>query len=200
MKLVGWGILQKVPGKRNVDVYRMNREDQTELVKLVSPDPKTETDEQLTKEFDLFLELTHDMGLAGWECVKKLRIDRAIRLLNRFLYLLLYFRRYLPSPPMSLWQEWVVTALNGFNLALVLQFLLIMAVYAGLLFGVGITVCRALRNPEKFRSASRWTYVSAISGAYLAYRLGKVLYYSPFSFLGFLSPKAIIPFKKILWG
>ena len=201
VKLAGWGILQKVPGKRNVDIYRMNMEDQIELVKLVSPDPKTETDEQLTKEFDLFLELTHDMGLAGWECVKKLRIDRAIRLLNRFLYLLLYFRRYLPSPPMSLWQEWVVTALNGFNLALVLQFLLIMAVYAGLLFGVGVTVCRALRNPEKFRSASRWAHVSAILGAYLTYRLGKVLYHSPYiTFLGFLSPKAIIPFKKILRG
>jgi len=203
MKLVGWGILHKVPGKRNTDIYRMNREDQMDLVKLVSPDPTTETDEQVNKEFDLFLELTHDMGYAGWESIKKFRIDRAIRLLNRFLYLLLYFRRYLPSPPMSLWQEWVVTALNAFNLALVLQFLLITAVYAGLFFGVGVTVCRALRNPEKFRfrSASRWAYVSAILGAYLTYRLSKVLYYSQYiNFLGFLSPKAIIPFKKILWG
>jgi len=199
MKLAGWGILHKVRGKRNVDVYQMDRKEQIELVKLVSPNPITETDEEVNKEFDLFLELTHDMGLAGWESIKKFRIDRAIRLLNRFLYLMMYFRRYLPSPPLSFWQEWVVTALNAFNLALVIQFLLITAVYGGLFFGVGFVVCRALRNPKKFLSASRYMYVSAFLGAYLAYRFGKMVYYSPYiTFLGFLSPKAIVPLKMIL--
>ena len=201
MKLVGWGILHKVPGKRNVGIYEMDRRDQIELVKLVSPNPTTETDEEVNKEFDLFLELTHDMGYAGWDAIKKFQIDRAIRLLNLFLYLMMYFRRYLPSPPLSLWQEWSVTALNAFNLALVSQFLLITAVYGGLFFGVSILVCRALRNPEKFRSSSRWMYLLAFLGAYLAYRFGMLVYFSPcITFLGFLSPKAIIPFKLILWG
>jgi len=196
LRLVGWGLLRKVPGKKESDVFQLDKKDQAELVKLVSPNPNNETEEELSKENGLLLHLSIDMAFTAKESLMKFRIDQIFRLVNRFMYLFLYINRYLPAPPLPLWTECVVTAFNAFNILLVLQFLLIVAVYAGLLLGVAFTVCYFLRNGK---SSSIW-WQAALFG-YLAFRFSKALYYSAYvSWIGFVAPKAWIPIKKIVWG
>ena len=196
-KLVSWGILRKKPGKRNTKIFWMERKNQAQLIMLVSPSPNNETEKVLEKEFELLVELSYYMIKAAQDCLlKDYRIDRVLRLLNRSAFLLLYFKRFVPAPPLQIWQEWVITALNVFSSALLLQFLVVLVVYAGLFFGVGFAVCYGLK-----RGKPKSVWWQAILVGYIAFRLSKAAYNSQsITWIGLVAPKAFLSLKKILWG
>jgi len=117
--------------------------------------------------------------------------------MNRLFFVGLHSFGYLPPLPLSIWQELVVTGLVLFSTALILQFVCILAVYALVFFGVGLSVCRVLRHSNNIKSV--WWQVIVVS--YAVYKVNKIFYESEYlRWSVFITPKAVIPLKKLLWG
>ena len=143
-------------------------------------------------------EMQTNITYAAWRHLRdEYRIDRSLRLMNRFFFVGLHSFGYLPPLPLSIWQELVVTGLVLFSTALILQFVCVLAVYALVFFGVGLSVCRVLRHSNNIKAV--WWQVIVVS--YAVYKVNKIFYESPYlKWNVFITPKAIIPIKKLLWG
>ena len=90
-----------------------------------------------------------------------------------------------------------MTGLVLFSTALILQFVCVLAVYALVFFGVGLSVCRVLRHSNNIKAV--WWQVIVVS--YAVYKANKIFYESEYlKWSVFITPKAIIPLKKLLWG
>mmetsp|Transcript_19547 Transcript_19547/g.42453 ORF Transcript_19547/g.42453 Transcript_19547/m.42453 type:complete len:551 (-) Transcript_19547:54-1706(-) len=199
-RLVSWGIIQTVSGKRNAEeVFKMDRDNHAELIKLLDL-PHIHITEEFGKDDILTLDLLYCMGCAiASQAFCQYRLDRAWRMMNRFSLLILFFKGFLPAFPLSLWQEWVVTALNVFSAAMVMQFIFIAFVYAGSLFGVGLTVCYVLRCSNTPKSGWRQWAMAVVS--FFAYRTVTFVYNSTYiTWFGMIAPKAVIAVKNIIWG
>jgi len=196
LRLTGWGIIEKVPGKWNANVYRMDRGDQTKLIKFFRLKDPSEKDQK--SECLLMSYVGPCLMVAAWKHLRdEYRIDRSLRMLNRFSFLGLHFFGYLPPLPLSWRQELVVTAFILFSVTLAAQLLCVLLVYATVFFGVGLSVCYVLKRINNVTYC--WWQVIILS--YVAYRLNAWFYESPYLSWGVLvSPKAMIPVKKLLWG
>lgn len=202
-RLIGWGIIEKGAGTNNVNgnskntVYRMDVENQRALIKFFRlKDPISEKDRK--SEESLTYDLGARVGYSAWRHLREeRRVDRAARMVNRFFLIGLHFNGNLPPLPLSWRQEVVVSALIIFSLALAVQFACVLIVYALAFFGVGLSVCYALRRSNSIRSS--WWICIIVS--YFAYRLNDFFYQSPYlKWSVLVSPKAMVPVKKILWG
>jgi len=193
LRLTGYGIIEKVPGHKNKSLYRMDKQNQTKLIKFFRHKNPSEKDQKA--ECSLVTEMQTCMMFAAWRHLRdEYRIDRSLRMLNRFFFLGLLFFGYLPPLPLHWWQELVVTALILFAVALSAQFLCVLVVYALVFFGVGLSVCFVLR-----RSKSCWWQVILVS--YFVYRLNVFFYANPYlSWSVLVAPKAMVPVKKMIWG
>lgn len=196
LKLAGYGVIERVPGKRNKSVYRIDKEDQTKLIKFFRLTNPSEKDQ--TSENNLVMEIETCMMYAAWRHLRdEYRIDRSLRILNRFFFLGLHFFGYLPPLPLAWPQELVVTVLIVFSVALSLQFLCVLAVYAAVFLGVGLSVCYVLKRSNNVKSC--WWQVILVS--YFVYKANRFFYensYMKWSVL--VTPKAMVPVKKMLWG
>lgn len=145
--------------------------------------------------FTLALQLALDMGHAVYTHICEFRIDRTMRVLNRFGFLLLLFKGYLPPYPLNMCQELVVTGLNIFLLTMLLQFLCISAVYIVSFFGVGLSICYLLRQSG---DRSSWVILPLVSYLRL---LNELVFSGTFvNWFNLVVPKAVIGIKKIIWG
>ena len=191
-----WGILRrKVAGKN--EIFSMERDSHSELIKILGLQNVQFNGEVFGKDDALALQLSLGMGHAVYSHTCELRIDRTMRLLNRFSFLLLLFKGYLPPYPLNKCQELVVTGLNIFLLTMLLQFVCISAVYIVSFFGVGLSICYLLRQSG---DRSSWVIPPLIS--FLTYRLLNELVFSGtfVNWFNLVVPKAAIGVKKIIWG
>lgn len=196
LRLTSWGIIERVPGRGNESVYRIGRRNQTRLIKFFrNPDPSEKDEKSLAL---LISGLAPSLLYAAWRHLKdEYRVDRSLRAMNRLFFLGLYFFDYLPPLPLSWWQELVVTSLILFSAALLLQFLLVLVVYAAAFVGTGASACYVLRRSNSVKSC----WWQGILLSYFVYRLNEWFYVSSYLKWGVLiSPKALIPVKKFLWG
>jgi len=194
LRLVSWGILNRVPGKKNAEeLFRMDRGDQVELIKIFDLQ-HIHTTEESEK---LIVGLLAGMGCSIWTFLKEFRIDRAFRMANRSGLLILFMKNFLPPFPLSMWQEWVVTALNVFLVTMMIQFVCIAIIYAASFFGVGLSVCYFLRCSNN--SKSSWWLLAL--GSYFAYRFATCIYNSPsITLFGMVAPKAVVAIKEFIYG
>ena len=190
MRLVGWGILEKAGNS----IYRMDREGQEKLCKILLDDV---SEKDAKEETDLLYEFTACMMHAAWLHLRdEFRIDRSLRLVNRFFTLGLHFNGQLPPLPLSGLQELVVTTLIVFSAALAVQFVCILVVYGLAFFGVGLSVCFALRRSNNIKSF----WWKAILLAYIIYQAIAIFYQSPYlKWSVLVTPRAMVPVKKILF-
>ena len=190
-----WGILRrKVAGKN--EIFSMERDSHSELIKILGLQNVQFNGEVFGKDDALALQLSLGMGHALYTHTCELRIDRTMRVLNRFSFLLLLFKGYLPPYPLNRCQELVVTGLNIFLLTMLLQFVCISAVYIVSFFGVGLSICYLLRQSG---DRSSWVIPSLIS--YLTYRvLNELVFSGTFVWFNLVVPNAVIGIKKIIWG
>lgn len=147
------------------------------------------------------LEILAGMGCAILASLTKWRMDHAWRMVNRLALLGLFFKGYLPSFPLSFWQEWVVTALNVFAITMVIQFICVLIVYAGALFGVGLAVCYVLRRSSSSPQSFWWQVALGSLASFFAYRAAVFVYNSNYiTWLGLVTPKSVVAIKKVVWG
>lgn len=197
LKLVGYGIIQRVPGKRSTNVYRIEKDNQTKLIKFFKL-PKKVSENDKKSEMQLMSDLQTSVVYSAWRHLRdEYRLDRSLRMLNRFFFISFSYFGYLPPLPLNNVQELIVTALVVFGVSLIAQFVCILLVYAVVFFGVGLSVCYVLRRSNRFKEC----WWQAIILSYLVYRVNKSFYESPWlSWSVFFAPKAVIPLKKLLWG
>lgn len=148
LKLVTWGVLQKVPGKNNGNIYRMDKKEQALLAPLFQL-PKNASDKDKEKEKELFGNAMVDTLYASYQFLKVLRIDRSLRMLNQLCILNLTAFGALPRLPLSQGQAIVVTTLNIYLVLMVLQLLIIVVVYLFFFFSVGYGVCYGVKRSRK---------------------------------------------------
>ena len=192
-QLVSWGVIQKT---RHDQVFRMNHGDQMELINLLDLH-NIHTTKEYGKEESLILDLFVGMGCATLEFLMSFRIDQALRVANRFGFLALFFKEYIKPFPLPFWQEWVVTALNIFAFAMIVQFLCITAVYAGSSIGIGLTVCYLLRHSSNPKSI--WWQLAL--GLFFTYRCIGFVYSSPsITWFGLVAPKPAIAIYNLFGG
>ena len=197
LKAAGYGIIERIPGKRNTKVYRIDKANQTKLIKFFRLPAKVSEKDQKS-EMNLLTDLQTSISYAAWRHLRdEWRIDRSLRMLNRFFFISFHYFGYLPPLPLSSVQELVVTALVLFGVSLVFQFLCVLAVYAAVFFGVGLSTCYVLKRSNNIKSC----WWQAILLSYFVYRVNKFFYESSWLSWGTLiAPKALIPLKKLLWG
>ena len=196
LKLIGWGILGKAAGKNNTTIYRIDQTHQAKLIKFFRNKNPSEKDQKTMSNMDQ--ELGALVAYAAWRHLcDEYRLDRSLRLVNRLNFLALHFNDFLPPLPLSWCQEQVLTALVVVSVALILQFVCVLAVYAAAFGGVGISVCYMLRKSNNIQR--NWWQIILIS--YCIYKLHNIFWRSPWlSWNVFISPKAMIPVKKMIWG
>ena len=94
-RLVSWGIINRVPGKKNAEeLFRMDRGDQVELIKLLNLQ-HVRTTEENENDDSLIVGLLAGMGCSISTFLKEFRINRAFRMANRFGLLVLFFKNFL---------------------------------------------------------------------------------------------------------
>jgi len=196
LHLTSWGIIEKIPGRRNSSLYRIDKTNQAKLNKIFQLKDPSEKDQK--SEMILMSDIGPCLLYAAWRHLRdEYRLDRSLRILNRFFFLSLHFFGLLPMLPLPWWQELIVTALIIFSTALVAQFLCVLAVYAATFFGVGLSVCYFLKCTNNMKSC--WWHAVILS--FLVYKLNKWFYESPYlSWSVLVAPKAMVPVKKFLWG
>lgn len=194
LKLAGYGIIER---SRNTKVYRIDKANQTKLIKFFRLPAKVSEKDQKS-EMNLMTDLQTSISFAAWKHLRdEWRIDRSLRIMNRFFLISFHYFGYLPPLPLSTVQELVVTALLLFGVSLVFQFLCILAVYAAVFFGVGMSTCYVLKRSNNIKSC----WWQAILVSYFVYRVNKFFYESSWLSWGVLiAPKALLPLKKLLWG
>ncbi|KAL9190390.1 hypothetical protein ACHAXT_007601 [Thalassiosira profunda] len=209
-KLVRWGIVQQAPEtsipflqgrKKKKDVFQMGWEDQAKLTEVLDLErAQNEEGYSIFEEdgspgFEEGAKLLAGAGFAIFRFAMTFRLLGAVRLVNRFLTLILTFKGYVPMFPHSACRQWVVTALNVFVVATLLQFLFVTLLYAGCFLAVGWTVCYFLRSKIK---AVWWQVVLA---AFFAWRLATYVYDNPsLTWLGWVAPKSVVAIKSLLWA
>lgn len=193
MKLTGWGIIEKA-GK---SAYRIDKEKQNKLIKFFRL-PTKPSDKDAKSLESLTYEIGSCLCYAAWRHLRdEYRVDRSLRMLNRFFFLGLHFNGFLPPLPLSWWQELSVTALVVYSVTLIVQFLAVVVVYGATFFGVGLSVCYMLRRSNNIKTI--WWQAVLIS--YFIYTLNNLFYSNPYlKWSVLVSPKALIPVKKVVWG
>ncbi len=148
LKLVTWGVLQKVPGKNNGNIYRMDKKEQALLAPLFQL-PKSASEKDKEKEKELFSNAMLDTLYASYQFLKAFRIDRSLRMLNQLCVLNLTAFGALPRLPLSQGQAIVVTTLNIYLVLMLLQLAIIVVVYLFFFFAVGSAVCYGVKRSRK---------------------------------------------------
>jgi hypothetical protein len=195
-RLAGYGVLEKIPGKRNKSLYRIDKETQAKIINLFHLENPSEKERE--DQYKLMAELSGCSLYAAWRhMTDDYRIDRSLRSLNREFFITFHTFGLLPPLPLSWPQELVCTALALFLTTLAAQFLCILIVYAFVFVGVGLSASYVLKRSKNIKSC--WWQVTLVS--FFLYRLCKFFYGNPYLSWGILvSPKATIPVKKVLWG
>jgi len=195
LRLAGYGIIEKVSGKNNTSVYRIDRADQTNLIKFFRNEDPCEKDKE--SEHKLVLEIESNLVYAAWRHFRdEYRIDRSLRLINRLFFLGLHFGGYLPSLPLSWGQELVATALIVFLFSLSAQFACILALYASVFLGVGLSVSYVLK-----RSHNNSCWWQAILVSYFVYRLNIFFYGNSYvSWSVLVAPRALNQALRLFGG
>lgn len=215
-RLVNWGILNKISRGKSADeggIFQMERNNHMALIKLLGVQNTCFAEEESGKNVLLMVELLAGMAGSAITQLCDWRVDRTMKIANRCCLLLLVFKGYLPPYPLSFWQEWVVTGLNIFVVALLLQFLFIVCVYLASLFGVALSVCYALRRSGDHDLRRHVAYSMAASSVfslviawywsstYDLYNLCS-LWITTMRWFWFVrwGIKALVAMKKIVWG
>ncbi|KAL7544640.1 hypothetical protein ACHAWF_008013 [Thalassiosira exigua] len=196
LRLVGWGLIEK-KASGGGGVYRIGRDNHAKLIRFFRIKDPTDADRK--RELDLGCDLGPYMLWAAWRHLRdEGRVDRSLRMLNRFNFLILHFYGWLPPLPLSRGQELVVTTLIMYAVTLVAQFLCIVVLYAVAFFGVGISVCYVLRRSNKEKKLFWW---QVFLTSYFAYRLHIFFYQNPYlRWDTMVAPKAWVVMKTFLQG
>lgn len=148
LKLITWGVLQRVPWKNNDNIYQMNKKEQALLVPLFRL-PKNATEKDKEREKELYASTMVDTVTASYNYLKKFRVDRSLRLLNQAGVQFLSRTGQLPCLPLSRGQLLAVTTLNIYSVLLVLQLSVILSVYLFFFSAVGYGVCYGVKRSNK---------------------------------------------------
>ena len=164
-KLVTWGVLQRLPGKNNENIYRMDAKEQALLAPLFQL-PQNASEKDTNRENELRGHTMFDMLYSSWCFLKVFRIDRSLRMLNQVgIISVSIWPNALPRLPLSRGQALAVTALNIYLLSLVLQLAIIVVVYLFFFFAVGFIVCYLVKRSRKTK-LELWQQGCLTAGAY----------------------------------
>ena len=153
LKLITWGVLKRVPGKKNHNIYCMDKKEQSLLAPLFKL-PKNASEKDTDRERELYVGTMMDTAYASFQFLKVFRVDRSLRMLNQVGIQLLSCVGQLPRLPLSQNQTIVVTVLNIYLVSLVLQLSIILLGYLFFFFVVGTGVCYGVKRSSK--SKLRW--------------------------------------------
>jgi hypothetical protein len=171
-KLVEWGIL-----KKNEDVFCMEKKEQDLLLILFNVSMKSNSIED-DAEGKMYQKLLPSMLSAALDDFKKIRVRRALRMLNHFGIVHHYFGRRLPPLPLDPLQELVATGLNIVCAGIILRLSLSLVINGGLFYGSVFVVCWTLRFSARQTDKMKRQFVlvglmlaMAWMGSYFAYTL-----------------------------
>lgn len=191
VKLITWGVLHRVPGKNNENIYRMDKKEQGLLAPLFQL-PKNASDKDKERERELQTMTGIDTLYSSYCFLKVFRIDRSLRMLNQAGVVALTVWGALPRLPLSRGQAIVVTTLNIYLLSLVLQLAIILVVYLFFFFAVGYAVCYCVKRSRKTK-LQLWQQGCLTLGAYgIGVTCGAVIRRASFAMLyGLVFPKSV---------
>lgn len=197
LKLVTWGVLQKVPGKNNNNIYRMDKKEQALLWPLFRLS-KNASEKDNDKQRALYTCTMLDTVKAAYHFLKQLRIDRSLRMLNQLGVQILSAMDLVERLPLSPFQALAVTSLNIYAVTMILQLSIILAVYLFFLLAVGFGVCYGVKRSNKAK-LELWQQGAAVLGVYgLGVSLYAVARRASVALIhGLLFPKAISVLKSI---
>ena len=191
-KLVGCGIIERIPGGMNKNVYRIDKKNQASLIRffhLIEP-----TEEESVSQFKMTLDLAMSLVFATWGHLKdEYRIDRSLRCINRVCFLALHKFGFLPPLPLDWWQELVVNLLVAYSAILASQFLCILVAYALVFASVGLSVCYVLKRSNNIKSI----WWQTIIASYFVFTVCTYFWWSPFPSWR-LFPNATTAVKKLV--
>jgi len=197
LKLITWGVLQRVPGKNNSNIYQMDKKEQALLAPLFRL-PKNASEKDQDRQRDLHWSTMTDTVAASYQFLKEFRVDRSLRMLNQVGIQFLSFTGQLPHLPLSPGQALAVTALNIYTVVLALQLSVILSVYLFFFFSVGYGVCYEVKRNNK-RKLELWQQGCIVLGVYgLGVTCYAVIRKVSFAMLyGLLFPKVISVLRSI---
>lgn len=164
LKLITWGVLQRVPGKNNNNIYQMDKKEQSLLVPLFRL-PKNASEKDKDRQKELHANTMMDTAVASFQFLKEFRVDRSLRMLNQLGVQLLSYAGQLPRLPLSPAQALAVTALNIYIVLLALQLSVILSVYLFFFFAVGYGVCYGVKRSDKTKF-ELWQQGCIVLGVY----------------------------------
>ena len=165
-KLVQWKILRSV----NDEVLSIDRIDQAELCTLLGTDQTSSHSDDSDADEVSFFALLAIMLTSAFTFFKQWRVARSLRLLNRAVLLMLHRKGFLPSLPLNMGQEGVVTLLTCFLTSIALQFLFVSLLYCALFFGSIWFICSGLNRSKKSKKSNVSRAAHSALGVYCAYR------------------------------
>ena len=197
LKLITWGVLQRVPGKNNGNIYQMDKKEQALLAPLFRL-PKNASDKDTEREKELYAGTMMDTLCASYQFLKAFRIDRSLRMLNQLGVQILSAMGQLPRLPLSRGQAIAVTALNIYLISMILQLSIVLFVYLFLFIAVGSGVCYGVRRSKKAK-LELWQQGCIVLGVYgLGVTCYAVIRKISFAMLyGLVFPKAVSLLQSI---
>eukprot|EP00984_Skeletonema_dohrnii_P020331 scaffold9869_cov117-Skeletonema_dohrnii-CCMP3373.AAC.1 len=197
LKLITWGVLQRVPGKNNGNIYQMDKKEQALLAPLFRL-PKNASEKDTEREKELYAGTMMDTLCASYQFLKAFRIDRSLRMLNQLGVQILSAMGQLPRLPLSRGQAIAVTALNIYLISMILQLSIVLFVYLFFFIAVGSGVCYGVRRSKKAK-LELWQQGCIVLGVYgLGVTCYAVIRKVSFAMLyGLVFPKAVSLLQSI---
>lgn len=191
LKLITWGVLERVPGKNNDNIYRMDKKDQALLSPLLWLS-KNASEKDKDRQKELYACIMMDTFFVCVHFLKKLRPDRSLRMFNQLGVQILAWVEALPRLPLTPGQTLVVTAWNIYSTMLILQLSVILVVYLFFFGTVGYGVFYGMKRADKTKHGLSQQAVFALWVCGLGVTCYAVIRKVTFSLLyGLLFPKVI---------